>query len=69
MCPILATAAAYGLERQNASRVAFEFETKTFYLHKKTELFTGFHTPPNRSIRAATDYRGGRVRSADMKIF
>jgi hypothetical protein len=35
----------------------------------KQELFTGFHTPPKRSIRAATDHSGGRVSSASMIIF
>jgi hypothetical protein len=34
----------------------------------QTELFTGFHTPPNWSIRAAINCRGGRVRPANMKL-
>ena len=34
----------------------------------QTELFTGFHTPPNWSIRATMNYRGGRVRPANMKL-
>jgi len=32
------------------------------------ELFTGYHTPPEKSYRIAIRYRGGRVRSASMMI-
>ena len=36
--------------------------------YRKPELFTGCHTPPGGSYRAAMYYRGERVRSATQKF-